>query len=244
MPNAIVTAAIVVIGDEILSGRTREANAHHLARVLSAAGIDLREIRVVADDHAAIVEAVNTLRARNTYLFTSGGIGPTHDDITAEAVAAALGRPFGPDPRAMAVLAAHYEAMGEPFTKARQRMARMPQGATLIDNPVSAAPGFVVDNVHVMAGVPPIFQAMLDNVLPTLKTGRRLLSQTIHCRFGEGVIGSALAAIDKAHPDALIGSYPHYEDGDYWVKIVIRAPDAATLDAARQDVEAMLEREW
>ena len=241
MNEDIITAAMVVIGDEILSGRTREGNAHHLARVLTQAGIDLREVRVVADDAEAIVEAVNALRARRTYLFTSGGIGPTHDDITADAVGAALGLPVDKDERAMQILDAHYARRGEPFTETRQRMARAPEGAVLIDNPISAAPGFVIGNVHVMAGVPAIFQAMLDNVLPTLRTGRKLASEAIFCRFGEGVIGTPLGAIQASHSDTIIGSYPRYEDGAHWTEIVIRSGDKGAIDRAANDVRAMLE---
>ena len=241
MNEDIITAAMVVIGDEILSGRTRDANAHHLARVLTEVGIDLREVRVVADDADAIVEAVNALRARRTYLFTSGGIGPTHDDITADAVGLALGLPVDKDGRAMEILTDHYGRRGEPFTEARQRMARMPEGAVLIDNPISTAPGFVIGNVHVMAGVPAIFQAMLDTVLPTLRTGRKLASEAIFCRFGEGVIGAPLGAIQAGHPDTIIGSYPRYEDGAHWTEIVIRSGDAGAIGRAADDVRAMLE---
>lgn len=240
MTDDIITAAMLVIGDEILSGRTREANAHHLARLLTAAGIELREIRVVSDDADAIIEAINTLRARNTYLFTSGGIGPTHDDITAEAVAQAFARPFETHAEAHAILAAHYDKRGQPFTEARQRMAKMPRGVTLIDNPITAAPGFVIDNTHVMAGVPQIFEAMLDTVLPGLRGGRKLLSVTIQCPFGEGDIGSALGDIQKAHPDTMIGSYPRIENGRHRVQLVIRAAQEKALAAAKADVETMM----
>lgn len=241
MIEDIITAAMVVIGDEILSGRTREGNAHHLARVLTEAGVDLREVRVVSDDQDAIVEAVNALRARNTYVFTSGGIGPTHDDITADAIGAAFGLPVEPDDRAVELLTAHYERRGQPFTPARQRMARVPEGAALIDNPISVAPGFIVGNVHVMAGVPAIFEAMLDNVLPSLRTGRKLVSQAVFCRFGEGVIGAPLAAIQASNPATIIGSYPRYEDGEHWGEIVIRGSDADAIAQAVNDVRAMLE---
>ena len=178
--SEIVTAAMVVIGDEILSGRTKDKNIGHLAEMLTAVGIDLKEVRIVADEMDAIVEAINTLRARNDYVFTTGGIGPTHDDITADAVSAAFGLPCEHDEKAMALLAAVYKKRDMEFTEARKRMARMPRGAAHIDNPVSTAPGFVIGNVHVMAGVPSIFQAMLDNVMPTLKTGAKLMSNAIH----------------------------------------------------------------
>ena len=240
MNEDIVTAAMIVIGDEILSGRTREGNAGHLAKMLTAAGIDLREVRIVPDDQDAIVEAVNALRGRNTYLFTSGGIGPTHDDITAEAIGAALGLPVEPDPRAVELLTAHYKRRGQEFTAARRRMARVPEGASLIDNPISIAPGFVISNVYVLAGVPAIFQAMLDNVLGGLRTGRKLISASVHCPFGEGTIGGPLADIQNNHPDTIIGSYPRHEDGRHWAELVIRSADQAALDAAKADVEAMV----
>jgi len=229
-----------VIGDEILSGRTRESNAWHLANVMTAIGIDLAEVRVVSDNRHAIIEAVNALRERCTYVFTSGGIGPTHDDITADAVAAAFGLPCDEDPQAVAILAAYYDARDLDFTPARRRMTRIPEGAALIDNPVSKAPGFVIGNVHVMAGVPAIFQAMLDNVLPTLRTGVKLLSRSVHCPFGEGVIGAPLTDIQKEHGDTIIGSYPRYEDGSFWTEIVVRSRDEIRLEAATAAVEVMV----
>ncbi len=236
----VITAAMLVIGDEILSGRTKDRNIGHLADVMTAIGIDLREVRFVADDEEAIADAINALRAAHTYLFTSGGIGPTHDDITADSVARAFGVPCDYDARAYALLEAHYAARGIEFTDARKRMARMPAGAEHIDNPVSLAPGFRIDNVHVMAGVPAIFQAMLDNVVPTLKTGVRLLSETVHCPYGEGTIGGQLGEIQNSHPDTIIGSYPKFQDGSFWTELVIRSRDAGKLAAARQAVEAML----
>lgn len=236
----IVTAAMVVIGDEILSGRTKDRNVGHLAEIMTAVGIDLKEVRIVPDEQAEIVAAVNALRKRRDYVFTTGGIGPTHDDITADAVAAAFGVPCEYDAGAYALLEAHYAARGLEFTDARKRMARIPRGSDLIDNPVSVAPGFRIGNVHVMAGVPSIFQAMLDNVLPTLKAGTRLLSATVHCRFGEGVIGGPLGEIQKAHPQAIIGSYPKFLDGAYSTDLVVRARTAEVLDAARMAVEKMV----
>ncbi len=235
-----VTAAMIIIGDEILSGRTKDQNIGHLADMMTAIGIDLAEVRIVPDDEAAIVEAVNALRARNTYVFTTGGIGPTHDDITADSVSRAFGVPCEYDARAYAMLEETYAKRGIEFTEARKRMARMPVGATHIDNPVSLAPGFRIENVHVMAGVPAIFQAMLDNVVPTLKTGAKLLSESVHCPFGEGVIGDRLAAIQKAHPDTIIGSYPKYQDGSFWTELVVRARDPEKLAAARVAIEAMV----
>ncbi|MEO0543177.1 MAG: competence/damage-inducible protein A [Pseudomonadota bacterium] len=237
----IVTAGMIVIGDEILSGRTRDSNAYHLASMMTAIGVDLREVRMIADDHDVIVETINAMRAQYTYVFTSGGIGPTHDDITADAVGAAFGLPVEEDEKALAVMAAHYEARNQPFTAARRRMARLPEGAGIIDNPISKAPGFVVANVHVMAGVPAIFQAMLDNVIPTLRTGRKLVSKSVHCPFGEGTISAPLASIQDAHPDVVIGSYPAFEEGAFWTEIIVRASDEAALDKATEAVAKMVE---
>lgn len=239
--SEIITAAMVVIGDEILSGRTKDRNAGHLADMLTAVGIDLKEIRVVPDDEPAIVEAVNALRARFTYVFTSGGIGPTHDDITADSISAAFGVPCETDSEAERLLAAHYDKRGMDFTPARRRMARMPRGARHIENPISVAPGFVIGNVHVMAGVPSIFQAMLDNVMPTLKTGARLISQSVHCPFGEGTIGDRLGVIQKEHPETIIGSYPKYEGTRFWTDIVVRARSQDVLAPAVAAVEAMVQ---
>ena len=237
----IMTAAMIVIGDEILSGRTKDRNIGHLADVMTAIGIDLKEVRIVADEEDEIVAAVNALRARYAYVFTTGGIGPTHDDITADSVAKAFGVACDYDEATYDLLAAHYAGRGLEFNDARKRMARMPRGARVIANPVSIAPGFRIGNVHVMAGVPAIFQAMLDNVVPTLKTGSKLVSATVHCPFGEGVIGGPLAEIQKAHPDTIIGSYPKYLDGAFWTELVVRARSAAALDAAAADVQAMVD---
>jgi molybdenum cofactor synthesis domain-containing protein len=237
----IMTAAMIVIGDEILSGRTRDRNIGHLADVMTAIGIDLKEVRIVADEEGQIIEAVNALRARHDYVFTTGGIGPTHDDITADSVARAFGVPCEPDAATHALLAAHYAERGLEFNEARQRMARMPRGAETIANPVSMAPGFRIGNVHVMAGVPAIFQAMLDNVVPTLKTGTKLVSAIVHCPFGEGVIGVPLAEIQKAHPETIIGSYPKYLDGAFWTELVVRARSESALEAARADVQALVD---
>ncbi len=172
-PSPNPTAAMLVIGDEILSGRTRDSNLHHLAGALTAHGIALKEARVIPDDHATIVAAVRALKSTHDHLFTSGGIGPTHDDITADAVAEACDAPIGPRADAMALLQAHYDLQGLAFNAARQRMARIPEGATLIDNPISIAPGFSIANVHVMAGVPAIFEAMLAGLLPVSPAARR-----------------------------------------------------------------------
>lgn len=239
MPD-IVTAAMMVIGDEILSGRTKDRNIGHLADIMTAIGIDLKEVRIVPDEEDAIVSALNEIRTRYTYVFTTGGIGPTHDDITADAVAKAFGVPCEYDAKAYALLEESYARRGMEFTEARKRMARMPRGAEHIDNPVSVAPGFRIGNVHVMAGVPSIFQAMLDNVVPTLKTGTRMLSATVHCPVGEGTIGGPLAEIQHRHPDTIIGSYPKYGEGKFWTELVVRARNPQALEAARAEVEAMV----
>ena len=241
MPNT-VTAAMLAIGDELLSGRTKDKNIGHLAEVLTLKGIDLKEVRIVSDDEAAIVDALNALRERYTYVFTSGGIGPTHDDITADAIAKAFGVSIDHDPRAMKLLAEHCAARGLEFTDARKRMARIPDGADLIENPVSVAPGFVIGKVHVMAGVPSIFEAMLDKVGPTLAGGSVLLSRTVHCPFGEGEYGVALGEIQNAHPDTAIGSYPRFDGKSYSTQIVIRGRDEAVVLAAEKAVQAMVEK--
>jgi len=235
-----VTAAALAIGDELLSGRTKDKNIGHLAELLTAAGIDLEEVRIVPDEQDRIVEALNALRSRYDYVFTSGGIGPTHDDITADAVAVAFEVPCTHDADALALLGAHYAERGMEFTDARRRMARMPVGSRHIDNPVSRAPGFVIGNVYVMAGVPSVFQAMLDNVLPTLNTGVKIMSGKVECPFGEGDIGDPLSAIAKTHTDVNIGSYPRFSGDKFSTEIVIRGRDQSAIDAAKLDVEAML----
>jgi molybdenum cofactor synthesis domain-containing protein len=234
------TAAMLVIGDEILSGRTRDANTHHLAQQLGARGIRLREVRIVPDEHDRIVAAVNDLRAAYDHVFTSGGIGPTHDDITADAVAAAFGVAIDIRDDARAILAAHYQRTGLELNAARLRMARIPEGATLIDNPVSAAPGFTLGNVHVLAGVPAVFQAMLAGLLPTLAGGDPLLSQSLDVARGEGEIAAALAALAARYPDLSFGSYPWNRNGTYGTQLVVRGTDAARLDAAMVELARLV----
>lgn len=230
MPNP--TAAMLVIGDEILSGRTRDSNLHHLAGRLTDHGIVLREARIVADDHAAIVAAVRALGGVHDHLFTSGGIGPTHDDITADAVAEAAGVAIGHRPDAMALLQAHYDRQGLPFNEARQRMARIPESAVLIDNPVSVAPGFSIGNIHVMAGVPAIFEAMLAGLLPRLTGGAALLSKSLRLMKGEGDIAAPFAALAAEYPDLSMGSYPFNTHGRMGTNLVLRGSDPARLDEA------------
>jgi molybdenum cofactor synthesis domain-containing protein len=226
------TAAMLVIGDEILSGRTRDSNMHYLAGELTRVGITLAEARVVADVHDDIVAAVQALSARYAHVFTSGGIGPTHDDITADAVAAAMGAGISHRADAMALLQAHYDRAGLPFNEARQRMARIPDGAVLIDNPVSTAPGFTLGNVHVMAGVPNIFQAMLASVLPRLTGGAPLLSQSLRVNRGEGDIAADFGALAAAFPDLSMGSYPFNQNGAMGTNLVIRGTDAGRIAEA------------
>ncbi|UOK69893.1 competence/damage-inducible protein A [Ancylobacter polymorphus] len=234
-----VTAAVLVIGDEILSGRTKDRNIGYIAEYLTAIGVDVREVRVVPDVEEEIVAAVNALRARYSYVFTTGGIGPTHDDITADCVAKAFGVGIDIDPRARAMLLEYIKP--EDLNEARLRMARIPDGAELVENPVSKAPGFWIGNVIVMAGVPTIMQAMLDQVAPKLKTGVRMLSETVRADAREGDVGGPLGEIAKANPDVSIGSYPFMgEDGRPNTNLVLRSRDAAKLAAAVAQVEAMV----
>ncbi len=233
------TASMLVIGDEILSGRTRDSNMHHLAGKLAAHGIDLKEARVVPDEPDRIIAAVNELRAAHDHVFTSGGIGPTHDDITADCIARAFGVPIGIREDARAILATNYANPERDLNEARLRMARIPEGATLIDNPVSKAPGFTIGNTHVMAGVPAVFEAMLDGLLPKLTGGAPLLSRSIRIMRGEGEIAGPLAAIAARHPDASIGSYPFQHEGRYGSNIVIRSQSEATLAAAAAEIEVV-----
>jgi molybdenum cofactor synthesis domain-containing protein len=241
-PNeAIVTAGLLVIGDEILSGRTKDKNIGYIAEYLTAIGIDLKEVRVVGDEEGAIVEAVNALRHRFTYVFTTGGIGPTHDDITAECVAKAFGVPIDYDPRAVAIMRERFAE--HELNEARMRMTRIPQGAELVHNKVSRAPGFWLGNVIVMAGIPTVMQAMLDDVAPKLKTGTKVLSESIRADAREGDIGTPLAQIQNAYPEVAIGSYPFFdEQRGPNAHIVLRARDAGKLADAKRAIEAMLVR--
>ena len=236
-----VTAAVLVIGDEILSGRTKDKNIGTIADYLTAIGIDLREVRIVPDEAPMIVEAVNALRARHTYLFTTGGIGPTHDDITADCVAEAFGVSIDADPRARAMLLERIKP--EDLNAARLRMARIPDGADLIANPISKAPGFRIGNVFVMAGVPAIMQAMLDNIGPTLTTGAKVVSETIEVgNLPEGAYASDLAAVAAAHPGVSIGSYPSMTEGGFLNRIVVRSKDAEAVMRARGAIKTLVAR--
>ncbi|MCM3659968.1 molybdopterin-binding protein [Georgenia satyanarayanai] len=233
------TAAILVIGDEILSGRTREANAYHLAGELTRVGIDLAEIRVVPDDHDVIVEALNALRARYTHVFTSGGIGPTHDDITADAVAAAFGVSIDVRADARALLEEAFAARGATPTADQLRMARIPDGARLIVNRVSGAPGFTIGNVHVMAGVPSIFVAMLGALLPTLAAGVPIRSREVRFEVGEGRIATGLRQLVEEMPGVSFGSYPFSEGQLRGTNVVVRGTDETLLDDAVARLEEL-----
>ena len=237
--QALITAAILVIGDEILSGRTKDKNIGYIAEYLTNIAIDLREVRVVPDDETEIISALNALRQRYTYVFTTGGIGPTHDDITADCVARAFDVAIDEDPRAIAVMLERYKI--EDLTPARRRMARLPAGAELIDNPISKAPGFMIGNVIVMAGVPAVMQVMLDAVAPRLKTGVRMLSQTVDAGgLPEGIYGEALGALAARSANLSIGSYPAFKDGVFANQIVVRGRDAQTVAAGAQAVRMMV----
>lgn len=237
MTKANPTAAMLVIGDEVLSGRTRDANTSHLATELTAMGVALREARVVADEPDAIADAVNALRVRYDYVFTSGGIGPTHDDITAESVAAAFGVPIGVRDDARAILEAYYPP-GD-LNEARLRMARIPDGASLILNPISQAPGFRLENVFVMAGVPEIFKTMLQSAMPEITGGAATLSWALRAPLPEGDIAVPLGEVAVRHPDVSTGCYPFYRPG-MGVTLVARSSDRTALEAAVADLRAMM----
>jgi molybdenum cofactor synthesis domain-containing protein len=241
--NPVVTAAILVIGDEILSGRTKDKNIGYIAEYLTGIGIDLKEVRVVSDDEGDIVAALNALRSRFTYVFTTGGIGPTHDDITADCVAKAFGVPLDVHPEAVRIISERAARMNTEMNEARMRMARIPRGAELVTNKVSGAPGFWIGNVITMAGVPAIMQAMLDVVAPQLKTGVKMISETIRADAREGDVGTELGEIAKANPDVTIGSYPFFDEkSGPNTNIVVRARDPQKLAAAKAAVEQMLVR--
>jgi molybdenum cofactor synthesis domain-containing protein len=236
----VVTAALLVIGDEILSGRTADRNIHYVAEHMTRVGIRLKEVRVVGDDRILIVAAVNELRARYTYLFTTGGIGPTHDDITADAIAKALGVGIGHDERALDLLNAFFAKRKIEATPARLRMARIPYGASLVRNTISVAPGFMLKNVIVLAGVPDVMQVMLDDITPQLDTGARMQTATIKLQRAEGDVADLFAAHQKIFPDVTMGSYPSFSDGRISTQLVLRSTDSARLEAARASLELKL----
>ncbi len=237
--SEIVTAGILVIGDEILSGRTKDKNIGFIAEYLTNIGIDLKEVRVVSDDEADIIAALDALRHRYTYVFTTGGIGPTHDDITADSVAKAFGVGIDHHPEVVARFRERWSE--QDLNEARLRMARIPDGAELIQSATILAPGFKIGNVIVMAGVPSIMQAMMDIVSPKLKSGVRMLSESVRANAREGDIGSPLRAIAEAHPDTIIGSYPFMdEEQKPNTNLVVRSRDADKLAAAMAAVKDML----
>lgn len=238
MADITITAGLLIIGDEILSGRTRDANIATVAGFLEKRGIDLREVRIVGDDPEAIITAVNALREAYSAVITTGGIGPTHDDITAEAIAAAFSVALVEDERAVAALRERYG--DDALVPARLRMARIPVGAELILNPVSAAPGFSIGNVHVLAGVPQIMAAMLAELAPRIGLGVRVVSKTFAVPVGEGVFAAPLAILQKTFPEVSIGSYPKMGPSGYRSEIVLRSRDAGSLSNAAVAVEAML----
>ncbi len=239
----IVTACMLVIGDEILSGRTQDKNMAYLATRLNETGIQLREARVIPDVEEEIVQAVNECRRKYDYVFTSGGIGPTHDDITADSMAAAFGVGIGFHPEAMEILTRHYEASGIEFNDARKRMARIPEGATLIDNPVSKAPGFQIENVFVMAGVPAIMQAMLEGIASRLTGGSKMLSRTLGASLPEGKVAKKLGELQEKYPNVSLGSYPYFRQGNVGTNLVMRSIEEDELNAAFDELHSHLERE-
>ncbi|HEX7074248.1 MAG TPA: molybdopterin-binding protein [Hyphomicrobiaceae bacterium] len=236
--NDIVTAAVLVIGDEILSGRTKDKNIGYIAEHCTAIGIQVREVRIVPDVEDEIVAAVNALRARYDYVFTTGGIGPTHDDITADAIAKAFGVKIDVDPRALALLLPYYERRGVEVTPGRLRMARIPEGADLIENSISVAPGFMLGNVITLAGIPNVMQVMLDAVTPRLRTGRKMHSVSIDLQAPEGTIAGLFGEHQKAYPSVSMGSYPTFKDNRPSTQLVLRSTDpdllAEAADGLRQ----------
>ena len=240
MSEASVTAALVVIGNEILSGRTKDVNVAYLARQLTALGIQLAEVRMVRDEERAIIAAVNTLRASHNYVFTTGGIGPTHDDITSEAVARAFNLPYRIHPEAKRILEDFYRDTGRELNEARMRMAHTPEGATLIENPVSRAPGFRVENVHVLAGIPAVMRAMFESVAPTLRGGREVKSREIAVLLGEGDVAAGLEGLQERFPALEIGSYPFVRDGNFGTTLVLRGTDEAEITRAADELGAIL----
>jgi molybdenum cofactor synthesis domain-containing protein len=235
-----VTAALIIIGNEILSGRTTDRNLPFLAAALNEIGVQLRECRVVPDVEEEIVRAVNELRARFDYVFTTGGIGPTHDDITADAVAKAFGVPIRHDPEAVALLTAHYASTGAELNEARLRMARLPEGATMVENPISRAPGFQIGNVFVLAGIPAVAQAMFESLKHRIAGGAPVRSTAIAVHLAEGVVAKGLGELQARYPDVDIGSYPFYRAGRYGTSLVCRSADEARLKAATAELRDML----
>ena len=235
MTQEIYTAALIIIGDEILSGRTQDKNTSWIAEKLNDVGVRLREVRVIPDDRQKIIETVNSMRQDHDYVFTTGGIGPTHDDITAESIAAAFDVDLVLNDDAYARLLDYYQDENE-ITPSRKKMAYVPSGSTLIPNPVSGAPGIQIENVYVMAGVPRIMQSMLDSIVPTLKGGALVESRTVDCDLAESIVAEGLGKIQSNYPDIAIGSYPKYHNGRFGTALVLRGTDEDLLGRATQDV--------
>lgn len=240
MPK-VVTAALIVIGDEILSGKTQDANTQALAKALNTVGVQLREVRTIPDDKATIVNAINHFRSAVDYVFTTGGIGPTHDDITAESLAEAFDRKLVIDPDAYDELEAYYLSKGEAFTPARQKMVTMPEGAKPIRNDVTIAPGIHIENVYTLAGVPSIMRSMLEYILPTLQGGVSLVSYSISTNIGESTFADGLTEIQIAHPEVVIGSYPKFDGGELKVTIIMRHADTDRLEVVMDTVSELIQ---
>jgi molybdenum cofactor synthesis domain-containing protein len=238
MTGAVPTAAVLIIGNEILSGRTQDANINAIAKRLAAVGIPVKEVRVVPDIETEIVAALNALRVRYTYVFTTGGIGPTHDDITVDAVAVAFGVPVEEHPDARALLTMHYGV--ENLTPARLRMARVPKGASLVANPISSAPGMKIENVYVLAGVPDIMQGMMDSIVSTLRHGPLMRSITVSAYLAESIVAEELGAIASRYPQLDIGSYPWVQGGKFGTALVTRGSDIDAVGKAADEVAALV----
>jgi molybdenum cofactor synthesis domain-containing protein len=236
----IVTACVVIIGNEILSGRTQDTNLAYIAQGLNEVGVTLREARVIPDIAEVIIATINEMRAKYDYVFTTGGIGPTHDDITSESIARAFGVPWTLHPEAHELMVARYRQQGVELNEARLRMAHTPEGASLIRNPVSGAPGFRIGNVFIMAGIPRVMQGMFDSAKQELKGGRPMLSRSIACHLPEGIIAKGLGEIQGRYPDLDIGSYPFYRTGAFGTSLVLRGRDAERLAAGTEEVVALV----
>ena len=234
-------AALIIIGDELLSGRTQDINTQYIATALNEVGVGLSEVRIIPDDEDKIIETVHAVREEVDYLFTTGGIGPTHDDITAASMAKAFGVELEENAEAREILRAFYEGRGDRLTDARLKMACIPAGATLIPNDVSGAPGFILGNVYVMAGIPKVMQSMMGHIVQSLEGGAKVVSRTIQGECGESDIAAALEDIQQAFLSVSIGSYPRLHDGTFTVRIVLRSSDVGALDDAEKRVEDMLD---
>ena len=242
MSKKTITAAVIIIGNEILSGRTNDVNINYIAKKLNEYGIRLMECRIIADQEDEIVNNVNELRVKFDYIFTTGGIGPTHDDITALAIAKAFSKKLVSNPQAYDIMAAYYKAKNIEFTKTRARMTYMPEGGVLIENKISAAPGFNLENVFVMAGVPKIMCAMFDSILPNLQSGIKIISKTLLCNLPEGTIANGLSHIQDQSPNVEIGSYPSFNNDEFSLSLVLHATDIAELTSAHKKLIALISK--